>query len=97
MNNWWRGGHKKPQKLDEAQNATYEKISAKMKIGEPVSTGFVDNFVDDILKRYGITEKTVKGITEVVDSVVKNVSVKEIGDETFITIHIKDIHFKFKK
>ena len=96
MNNWWRGGHKKPQKLDEAQNATYEQITRKM-VGEPVSTGFVDNFVDDILKRYGITEKTVKGITEIVDSVVKNVSVKEIGDETFITIHIKDIHFKFKK
>tara|TARA_R110000822_G_scaffold52592_2_gene136183 strand:+ start:208 stop:450 length:243 start_codon:yes stop_codon:yes gene_type:complete len=65
--------------------------------GEPISTGFVDNFVDDILTRYGITEETVKGVTKIVDSIVKNVSVKEIGDETFITIHIKDIHFKFKK
>ena len=46
---------------------------------EPVSTGFVDNFVDNILTRYGITEETVKGVTEIVDSVVKNVSVKEIG------------------
>jgi hypothetical protein len=69
----------------------------KLPKSEPVSTGFVDNFVDDILKRYGITEKTVKGVTEIIDSVVNNVSVKEIGDETFITIHIKDIHFKFKK
>ena len=65
--------------------------------GEPISTGFVDNFVDDILTRYGITEETVKGVTKIVDSIVKNVSVQEIGDETFITIHIKDIHFKFKK
>ena len=64
--------------------------------GEPISTGFVDNFVD-ILNRYGVKEETVKGVTKIVDSIVKNVSVKEIGDETFITIHIKDIHFKFKK
>ena len=64
---------------------------------EPVSTGLVDNFVIDILTRYGITEETVKGVTEIVNSIVKNVSVKEVGDETFITIHIKDIHFKFKK
>jgi len=64
---------------------------------EPVSTGFVDNFADDILNRYGITEEAVKGVTEIINSVVKNVSVKEIGDETFITIHIKDIDFKFKK
>ena len=51
----------------------------------------------DILNRYGVKEETVKGVTKIVDSIVKNVSVKEIGDETFITIHIKDIHFKFKK
>ena len=61
---WWRGG-------------VFGVIEPPK--GEPISTGFVDNFVDDILKRYGITEETVKGVTEIVDSVVKNVSVKEIG------------------
>tara|TARA_B100000676_G_scaffold141614_1_gene140322 strand:- start:83395 stop:83577 length:183 start_codon:yes stop_codon:yes gene_type:complete len=59
--------------------------------------GIVDSIVDDILERYGVSEEMIKKITSIVDGVVKNVSVQEVGDETFITIHLNDINLKFKR
>lgn len=59
--------------------------------------GIVDSIIDGILEKYGVSEETIKKITAIVDGVVKNVSVQEIGDETFITIHLHDINLKFKK
>ena len=59
--------------------------------------GIVDPIIDGVLERYGISEEMVKKITSIIDGVVKNVSVQEVGDETFITIHLNDINLKFKK
>lgn len=59
--------------------------------------GIVDSIIDGVLERYGISEEMVKKITSIIDGVVKNVSVQEVGDETFITIHLNDINLKFKK
>ena len=59
--------------------------------------GIVDSLVDNILERYGISEELIKKITGIIDGVVKNVSVQEIGDETFITIHLNNINLKFKR
>ncbi len=59
--------------------------------------GIVDSIIDGVLERYGVSEEMVKKITSIIDGVVKNVSVQEIGDETFITIHLNDINLKFKK
>jgi hypothetical protein len=59
--------------------------------------GIVDSIIDDVLERYGVSEEMIKKITSIVDGVVKNVSVQEIGDETFITIHLNDINLKFKR
>ena len=59
--------------------------------------GIVDSFIDNILERYGISEELIQKITGIIDGVVKNVSVQQLGDETFITIHINDINFKFKR
>jgi hypothetical protein len=59
--------------------------------------GIVDSIIDDILERYGVSEEMIKKITSIVDGVVKNVSVQEVGDETFITIHLNDINLKFKR
>jgi hypothetical protein len=61
------------------------------------SMGIVDSIIDDVLERYGVSEEMIKKITSIVDGVVKNVSVQEIGDETFITIHLNDINLKFKR
>ena len=59
--------------------------------------GIVDSIIDGVLERYGVSEEMVKKITSIIDGVVKNVSVQQIGDETFITIHLNDINLKFKK
>jgi hypothetical protein len=59
--------------------------------------GIVDGIVDNILERYGISEELVKQVTEIIDGVTKNVEVKDIGDETYVTINLNKIHFKFKK
>tara|TARA_A100001201_G_scaffold115377_5_gene99033 strand:+ start:128 stop:310 length:183 start_codon:yes stop_codon:yes gene_type:complete len=59
--------------------------------------GIVDSIIDGVLERYGVSEEMVKKITSIIDGVVKNVSVQEVGDETFITIHLNDINLKFKK
>jgi len=59
--------------------------------------GIVDSFIDNLLERYGISEDLMKRITGIIDGVVKNVSVQEIGDETFITIHLNNINLKFKR
>ena len=59
--------------------------------------GIVDSIIDGVLERYGISEEMVKKITSIIDGVVKNVSVQEIGDETFITIHLNNINLKFKR
>lgn len=64
---------------------------------KPRYGGIVDGIVDNILERYGISEELVKQVTEIIDGVTKNVEVKEIGDETYITIHLEKIHFNFKK
>ncbi len=59
--------------------------------------GIVDSLVDNILERYGVSEELIKKITGIIDGVVKNVSVQEIGDETYITIHLNNINLKFKR
>jgi hypothetical protein len=59
--------------------------------------GIFDGVVDNILERYGISERVVKQVTDIIDGVTKNVEVKDIGDETFVTINLNKIHFKFKK
>lgn len=59
--------------------------------------GIVDGIVDNILERYGISEELVKQVTDIIDGVTKNVEVKDIGDETFVTINLNKIYFKFKK
>ena len=59
--------------------------------------GIVDSIIDGVLERYGVSEEMVKKITSIIDGVVKNVSVQEVGDETFITIHLNDINLRFKK
>ena len=59
--------------------------------------GIVDSIIDGVLERYGVSEEMVKKITSIIDGAVKNVSVQEVGDETFITIHLNDINLKFKK
>lgn len=61
------------------------------------SMGIVDSIIDGVLERYGVSEEMVKKITSIIDGVVENVSVQQIGDETFITIHLNDINLKFKK
>jgi hypothetical protein len=59
--------------------------------------GIVDNIVNNVLERYGISEEMIKNITEIVDGVTKNIEVQELGDETYVTIHLNKINFKFKK
>lgn len=59
--------------------------------------GIVDGLIDNILERYGISENLVKQVTDIIDGVTKNVEVQEIGDETYVTIHLNKINFKFKK
>ena len=59
--------------------------------------GIVDSLVDNLLEKYGISEDLINKITSIVDGVVKNVSVQEIGDETFINIHLNNINLKFKR
>jgi len=59
--------------------------------------GIVDGLIDNILERYGISEDLVKQVTDIIDGVTKNVEVQEIGDETYVTIHLNKINFKFKK
>jgi hypothetical protein len=59
--------------------------------------GIVDGLIDGILERFGVSEELIKQLSEIVGGVVKNVEVNEVGDETYITIHLDKIHFKFKK
>ena len=59
--------------------------------------GLIDGFIDNILERYGITDELAKNITNIIDGVTKNIEVQEIGDETYVTIHLDKINFKFKK
>ena len=59
--------------------------------------GLVDGILEDLLEKYGVSKELVEKITSIVGAVVDNVSVQQIGDETFITIHINDINLKFKK
>jgi len=59
--------------------------------------GLIDGFIDNILERYGITDELAKNITNIIDGVTKNIEVQEIGDETYVTIHLNKINFKFKK
>lgn len=59
--------------------------------------GIVDGIVDNILERYGVSEELVKKVTDIIDGVTKNVEVKDIGDETYVTIYLNKIHFNFKK
>ena len=59
--------------------------------------GIVDGIVSNVLEKYGISEEMVQNISEIVEGVTKNIEVQEIGDETFVTIHLNKIHFKFKK
>tara|TARA_Y100000401_G_scaffold117513_1_gene126762 strand:- start:5989 stop:6201 length:213 start_codon:yes stop_codon:yes gene_type:complete len=59
--------------------------------------GIVDGLVDSLLEKYGVSKELVEKITKIINGVVDNVSVQQIGDETFITVHLNDINFKFKK
>ena len=59
--------------------------------------GLVDGILEDLLEKYGVSKELVEKITSIVGAVVDNVSVQQIGDETFITIHLNDINLKFKK
>ena len=59
--------------------------------------GILDGIVDNILEKYGIDEKTVKKVAEISSSLADNVTTQSLGGETFITIHLDKIHFKFKK
>ena len=59
--------------------------------------GIVDSFVDNILRKYGITDDMLKGVSKVVKAVTDSTSVQEVGDEVFVTINLEKIHFKFKK
>lgn len=59
--------------------------------------GLIDGFIDNILERYGITDELAKNVTNIIDGVTKNIEVQEIGDETYVTIHLNKINFKFKK
>ncbi len=60
-------------------------------------SGIFDSIVDNILEKYGIEEKTIKQISKVVSTISDHVTTEKIGDETFVTIHLDKIHFKFKK
>jgi len=60
-------------------------------------SGIIDGFIDNILERYGITDELAKQITGIINGVTKNIEVQDIGDETYITIHLNKINFKFKK
>jgi hypothetical protein len=59
--------------------------------------GIIDGLVDNILEKYGISEEMIKKISSVIDGVAQNVEVQQIGDETYITINLNKINFKFKK
>lgn len=59
--------------------------------------GIVDNLIDNILEKYGISEEMVKKITSLTDEIMKHVSVQQIGQETFITIHLNKINFRLKR
>jgi hypothetical protein len=59
--------------------------------------GLIDDFIDNILERYGVTDELAKNVTKIIDGITKNIEVREIGDETYITIHLDRINFKFKK
>ena len=59
--------------------------------------GIVDGLVDGVLEKYGITEEMIQQVASIIDGVTKNVEVQQIGDETYITIHLNKINFKFKK
>tara|TARA_B100000700_G_C15039482_1_gene854599 strand:+ start:1757 stop:1954 length:198 start_codon:yes stop_codon:yes gene_type:complete len=59
--------------------------------------GIIHGFINGILERFGIDEELIKQLSNIVGGVVKNVEVNEVGDETYITIHLDKIHFKFKK
>lgn len=59
--------------------------------------GIVDGIVDNILENHNISKELIKKITDIVDGVTKNVEVQDIGDETFVTIHLNKINFRFKK
>ena len=41
--------------------------------------GIVDNLIDNILEKYGISEEMVKKITSLTDEIMKHVSVQQIG------------------
>lgn len=59
--------------------------------------GIVENLVDNILSKYGITDDMIKNVSGVVKAITNSTSVQEVGDEVFVTINLEKIHFKFKK
>jgi len=59
--------------------------------------GIIDGLVDNMLEKYGISEEMIKKISSIIDGVAQNVEVQQIGDETYITINLNKINFKFKK
>lgn len=64
---------------------------------EPRYGGIIDGLVDNVLEKYGISEEMIKKISSIIDGVAQNVEVQQIGDETYITINLNKINFKFKK
>lgn len=59
--------------------------------------GIASNIVNNILRDFGISKEMVQDISKIVESISDHVEVQEVGDETFVTIHLNKIHFKFKK
>ena len=59
--------------------------------------GFLDSALESVLENYGITKDVMSRVIDIVDGIAKNVQVKEVGDETHVTIKLNKIHFKFKK
>ena len=58
--------------------------------------GIAGNIVNNILRDFGISKKMVKDIANIVESIADHVEVEEVGSETFVTINLNKIKFKFK-
>lgn len=55
--------------------------------------GIVDNFIDKILKQYGITEEHINKVKNLLD----NIDVFDYDDKTVIRLSLKDIRIEIEK
>ena len=58
--------------------------------------GIAGNIVNNILRDFGVSKKMVKDIANILESIADHVEVEEVGSETFVTINLNKIKFKFK-